>query len=267
MNKKILKAVLISVSVFGGVSVSQAATTVLNFDDVSTTNGITLALGAGVTGAKALGTYDGYIFENAKVFNGSVTPTTQNGLKAGSASITSTTNVSTGNGYYNGVASHNNNVSGNAIYNTLGGSILSFKSLNGFAFNFESAYVTAAMKDNLQMTATGWRNGVQQSSLNFTINASYAGNGSAITTPGSNAAAQNFNFANVDEVRFSAVTGIVGAGGIAHSGYSGESTQFVIDNISVSPVPEAEEWAMMLLGLPMIGWVARRKKEEILSKK
>ncbi|WP_347989878.1 hypothetical protein [Methylomonas sp. AM2-LC] len=30
--------------------------------------------------------------------------------------------------------------------------------------------------------------------------------------------------------------------------------------INFSPAPEVEEWAMMLLGLPLVGWVTRRKQ-------
>ena len=35
----------------------------------------------------------------------------------------------------------------------------------------------------------------------------------------------------------------------------------MIDNISVAAVPEAHEWAMMLAGLGMVGWVARRRQQ------
>lgn len=34
-----------------------------------------------------------------------------------------------------------------------------------------------------------------------------------------------------------------------------------LDNVSVNAVPEPEEWAMMLLGLPLIGWIVRRKQQ------
>ncbi len=33
-------------------------------------------------------------------------------------------------------------------------------------------------------------------------------------------------------------------------------------NSSVTPVPEPEEWAMMMLGLPVLGFVGRRKKSD-----
>ena len=32
-----------------------------------------------------------------------------------------------------------------------------------------------------------------------------------------------------------------------------------------SPVPEPEEWAMLLLGLPMLGWAIKRKKAYNIS--
>jgi len=34
-------------------------------------------------------------------------------------------------------------------------------------------------------------------------------------------------------------------------------------NWSVTAVPETGEWAMMLLGLPLLGWVVRRKQSEM----
>ena len=43
------------------------------------------------------------------------------------------------------------------------------------------------------------------------------------------------------------------AGAVGNYGYVGST-------LNVSPVPEAEEWAMMLLGLGMMGVVARRQK-------
>ena len=34
---------------------------------------------------------------------------------------------------------------------------------------------------------------------------------------------------------------------------------------NISAVPESEEWAMMMLGLPLLGWVARRKQSATLA--
>jgi len=53
-----------------------------------------------------------------------------------------------------------------------------------------------------------------------------------------------------------------GSDTIALSGYSGTGW-LGVDNVNVhatSAVPEAGEWAMMLLGLPLVGWVVRRKQ-------
>ncbi|MRW85325.1 PEP-CTERM sorting domain-containing protein [Pseudoduganella sp. FT26W] len=41
----------------------------------------------------------------------------------------------------------------------------------------------------------------------------------------------------------------------------GVATRFEFDNINItSAVPEAETWAMLLAGLGMLGWVARRQR-------
>jgi hypothetical protein len=50
------------------------------------------------------------------------------------------------------------------------------------------------------------------------------------------------------------VTGIIGSTTAAsgHAGYS--------DALTVASVPEPEQWGMLLLGLPLIGWVARQKQ-------
>jgi hypothetical protein len=45
--------------------------------------------------------------------------------------------------------------------------------------------------------------------------------------------------------------------GTTQSNYGG-----VIDNISVAAVPEPHEWAMMLAGLGLVGWAARRRRGE-----
>ena len=53
--------------------------------------------------------------------------------------------------------------------------------------------------------------------------------------------------------------------------FSGLKSLYIVDTITtnagiqdfhnnLSAVPEAEEWAMMLLGLPMVGWMIRRKQ-------
>jgi carbonic anhydrase len=39
-----------------------------------------------------------------------------------------------------------------------------------------------------------------------------------------------------------------------------DKTYFSLSGSITSPVPEQEEWAMLLLGLPLVGWVVRRKQ-------
>ena len=45
--------------------------------------------------------------------------------------------------------------------------------------------------------------------------------------------------------------------GTTPSAYGG-----VIDNVNVAAVPEPHEWAMMLAGLGLVGWAARRRREQ-----
>ena len=50
----------------------------------------------------------------------------------------------------------------------------------------------------------------------------------------------------------------------ASSAPAGQDRTTFIDNvaINVSPVPEPHEWAMMLAGLGLVGWAARRRQRE-----
>jgi hypothetical protein len=86
-------------------------------------------------------------------------------------------------------------------------------------FNFDSAYLTAAWNDNLQLNAKGYYHGVLVYNQTYSLSA---------TVP----SLINFNFANVTEVDFTS------SGGTPH-GYTGSGTHFVIDNITTSyPRPQ-----------------------------
>jgi len=39
---------------------------------------------------------------------------------------------------------------------------------------------------------------------------------------------------------------------------------FSLDGVSVNPVPEPEEWAMMAISIPLVGWQIRRKQKRIV---
>jgi len=40
---------------------------------------------------------------------------------------------------------------------------------------------------------------------------------------------------------------------------------FAVDNVQVAAVPEPHEWAMMLAGLGLVGWVARRRGQQVAA--
>ena len=66
----------------------------------------------------------------------------------------------------------------------------------------------------------------------------------SISSPGS------FNFDVAQSGSFTAVVGgVVGAGSIPIGAYG----------VSIALVPEAETWAMMLVGMGLVGWQLRRK--------
>jgi len=39
-----------------------------------------------------------------------------------------------------------------------------------------------------------------------------------------------------------------------------DPSYLVLDNVSVTAVPEPEEWAMLMMGIPLVGWQIRRKQ-------
>jgi hypothetical protein len=41
----------------------------------------------------------------------------------------------------------------------------------------------------------------------------------------------------------------------------------LLDNISVTAVPEPEEWAMLMAGIPLVGWQIRRKQADVARTK
>lgn len=92
--------------------------------------------------------------------------------------------------------------------------------ISAVPFNFDSAYITGAWNDGLQVNAKGYYHGALIYNQTYTVNA---------TIP----MLINFNFANVTEVDFTS------SGGTVHPGYGGSGTHFVIDNITTSfPTPQ-----------------------------
>ena len=54
---------------------------------------------------------------------------------------------------------------------------------------------------------------------------------------------------------------ITGSYGFSYQNLGGDNVGALLNNVSVSPVPEPETYAMLLAGLGLLGFLARRRKE------
>ncbi|SFN32623.1 PEP-CTERM protein-sorting domain-containing protein [Nitrosospira briensis] len=120
-----------------------------------------------------------------------------------------------------------------------GGLPAQFESTTPFTLN--SAYFGSAFKDGLQVTVEGQSGGLIVDTKLFTVNAT-----------GRNL--ETFNWQNVDTVLISAT------GGTRNPLYGSSTSNFTMDNLIVSNVPEPESYAMLLAGLGLVSLMARRRK-------
>lgn len=164
---------------------------------------------------------------------------------------------SIGNGYggfnWNNIAVGNGassfHLGSGYVYGAVSGTNTAFNGAGGLStvsssdFTFDGAFFTAAWRDGLTVTGKGYKDGVELFSKSFLVS----------TNAPSYLA---FNFVGIDNLTLSS------SGGTWHDGLNADGTQFVMDNFTytITPVPEPEEWAMMMLGLPLMGFVARRRK-------
>jgi hypothetical protein len=95
-------------------------------------------------------------------------------------------------------------------------------------FNFNSAYLTAAWNDNLQLEVKGYAGTTLVYDNSYILSA---------VTP----TLIQFDYSNVNEVDF------LPSGGTHHSGYPGSGEQFVIDNLVIQ-TPEPSILSLVLLG-------------------
>jgi len=114
-------------------------------------------------------------------------------------------------GFAAGVVSTNN-----VCYNILN-SLANITSTNGGHFNFISAELTAAFNDNLQLEAQGYVDDVLTYDQTYTLSA---------TAP----TLIVFDYLGVTKVNF------ISSGGTPHAGYSGGSTHFAMDNVTMGAV-------------------------------
>jgi len=109
-------------------------------------------------------------------------------------------------------------------------------------FTLNSAYFAANWNDGLSITVKGELAGAIVHTQTFMVD-----------TTGSTR--EFFNWQNIDTVLITAT------GGTHHSSLSSSGTSFAIDNLIInSPVPEPETYAMLLAGLGLVGFMARRRK-------
>ena len=126
----------------------------------------------------------------------------------------------------------------NVAFNGFGGPA-TFSSASAFTFN--SAYITAAWNDGLQLTVTGSLNGVQVDTTTFTVNTS----GSTLET---------FNWSNIDSVTFTSF------GGTPNPNFTGSGEHFAMDNLTINAtVPEPS--TVFLLGLGLLGLMATARRK------
>ena len=138
---------------------------------------------------------------------------------------------------------------------TVSPNIVSFNGFGSTAFLYSSAvftvnslYATAAWYDDLQVTFSGWADGTEIYSMTVSPSA---------TAP----TLYTFDWSGIDAFF------VDSSGGTQRVGYVGVGVgaHVAMDNITVNeaitaPVPEPETSALMLAGLGLVGFMARRRK-------
>jgi hypothetical protein len=135
-------------------------------------------------------------------------------------------------GYHNGLVSRKNDA-----FN-VGGAPANFGRSTPFDFN--SAYLTAAWNDGLQVEVQGIAGGSVIYDNFYTVDTF----GPTLF---------NFDYLGVDEVNF------IPSGGTQHPGFAGAGLQFVIDNLSVTDVPEPGTISLMTMGAILTCFGIRRR--------
>lgn len=189
--------------------------------------------------------YNGYELENLPTFNinyGSLKWSDQFSVLRATGYSTRVAGTPANNGYINGL------VSGDYVAFNGGAAPVSFEALTADGlFNFNSAYMGAAWYSNLSVAVQGFRDGVELYSTTI--------NGLSFV----DSVLVNFGWTNIDKVSFASVA--TGSAGTTVDNNSTYNRAFVMDNLSVSAVPEPETYAMLLAGLGVMGAIARRRQK------
>jgi hypothetical protein len=102
----------------------------------------------------------------------------------------------------------------------------------------DSGYFTAVWRDGLQLQVIGMLNGAPVSGFDHTY-----------TLNATNATFITFNYTGIDTIEF------LSSGGVQHAGYSGDGTQFAMDNV-VIPEP-ATTLVLLAFGASAL-WMRRK---------
>ncbi|HEY2051880.1 MAG TPA: PEPxxWA-CTERM sorting domain-containing protein [Caulobacteraceae bacterium] len=167
-----------------------------------------------------------------------------------------------------GLAGYNyGDISGSNVALNGGGAFAGISSATPFEFN--SGYFTAAWNNGLQITLTGYLNGVQVDQTTFTVSTRSP---SLVT----------LDWSDVTSVTFSSSGG-------TNAGYRGFGEEFAVDNLAFTPAqvttgpndlpghileqtvqdpppsdltipaPEPAGWALMIIGVGLVGGMLRRR--------
>jgi hypothetical protein len=104
-------------------------------------------------------------------------------------------------------------------------------------FDLIGGNFTGAWRDGLQLTITGFRNGIQEHTTTLTLQSTAY-------------LAALLGWHGVDLVTFSAV------GGVNHGYATGDGTQFAIDDLHVASTPTPGSLLLMVTGLGVLGGIA-----------
>lgn len=123
-------------------------------------------------------------------------------------------------------------------------------------FNFVSSYLTSGWREGINVTVTGKRDGATVYTQSLIV-----GDDAPVL--------YNFNFMNIDKVEFLTSGGtFLYPDGTTVGSYLNPSNVFstpvlVFDDVTLAPVPEPETYALMLAGLGLVGFLARRGRRQL----
>ncbi len=131
--------------------------------------------------------------------------------------------------------------SGSYVAFNAGGGRATILAPSASGFDLTSGYFTAAWNNGLSVTAAATFENGTTATKTFVL-----------TTQ--SATDEFFDWTDLAAVRFTST------GGTLQSGFSGQGTQFAIDNLDTTPaVPEPTNVALLLAGVGLLGLVARRR--------